>query len=492
VDNISDELFAAARLARYGDGVAIECAGRTLTYRQLAARSEQIASALGGNGAEPGDRIVMRASDTEGLVAAILGAMQAGFVPVILSPRVSDDDLPYIADETGAVLFVENDPDSVGEVSIKKMPTVPGGGPGKRLPGEAFWLYSSGTTGRMKGVIHGHQALAPVLSFHRDTLQVGPGSRTFCTSRISFAYAMSNGLLAPLALGATVILHADWPSPESTLEMIRTARPDVIFSVPSMYRAWLELPGDQLEPMAAAERFVSAGEHLPVPVGDRWRDLCSRNILDCYGCSETCFLTFASTDQAKPASVGTPCADVEAVLRDETGAVVGAGGTGSLFIRHPFLALAYGPAAADDAQARFQDGWFATGDIFRCDDDGYWFHDGREDDWLKVAGQWVSLRRVEEVAAGFDGVSAAAGVSAKDADGFLRIAVFVVPAGHADEPTLVGRLQAYLDEALPTFKRPKWIRTIDVLPQTSTGKVRKVELKGIIEEGHGTGEGAAP
>lgn len=479
--NIAAQVFSEARLARHGDAVAIVCDGRQLTYHDLAALAATTARAMADAGAGAGTRIIVQAADTEGQAAAILGAMGAGMVPVILSPRLADDDVAYVAEETGARLRVGDDPGVPGGVRVSALAGATAA-PATADPREAFWLYSSGTTGRMKGVIHGHNDLEPVLAFHRETLNVGPGVRSFCTSRLSFAYALSNGFLAPLALGGTVILHPDWPSPETTLATAAATAPDLVFSVPSMYRAWLAQPTDALAPMREATRFVSAGEHLPAAVAERWRDLTAAPVYDCYGASETCFLIFASGAGSKPDSCGFPCPGVETQLRDEHGNILNPAKIGTLFITHPFLALGYGPAADAGAQGRFRDGWFATGDIFRCDKDGHWFHDGREDDWLKVAGQWVSLRGVEATAAECAGVDVAAGVAANDPDGFLRIALFVVPAPDAAGADLAAAVRGHLDTSLETFKRPKWVRVVDDLPRTATGKVRKVELRRMVED----------
>ncbi len=334
----------------------------------------------------------------------------------------------------------------------------------------------------MKGVVHGHHDLAPGVAYHRNALEMGPGTRIFCTSRLSFAYAIGNACLAPLAVGATIVMQPDWPTPENSLEMIEASRPEIVFSVPTLYRNWLELPAGQLEPLRRVGRFVSAGEALPPSIAERWEALIGHPIFDCYGCSETVFFAFATPPgRRKPGSVGFPCAEVETRLYDEMEQPVAAGETGRLLIRHPFVALGYGPAAAH-AQSRFQDGWFATGDVFRRDDEGYWYHCGREDDWLKIAGRWMSIKDLEETAGGFDGVAESVTVAARDADGFMRVALFVVLSDGEDPEQFVTRIEGFLDGCLPHYKQPKWIRVVDDLPRTATGKVRKAELRQMIEE----------
>lgn len=493
--NIAGMLFSGDHLERVGDRDAILCEGRRISYGELVDLVVRAGRALEAQGLRAGDRVVLRLRDTELLVGAIFGAMHVGLVPVILALHVTGGDLRHVLEDTRAALLVDEDDAEdedaplpvkrmrVGELARLPVPSVSSGRLDAVAGGrEAFWLFSSGTTGPMKGVVHGHHDLAPVVAYHRNALEMGPGTRIFCTSRLSFAYAIGNACLAPLAVGATIVMQPDWPTPENSLEMIEGSRPEIVFSVPTLYRNWLELPAGQLEPLRRVDRFVSAGEALPPSIAERWETLIGRPIFDCYGCSETVFFAFATPpDRRKPGSVGFPCVEVGTRLCDEKEQPVAAGETGRLLIRHPFVALGYGPAAAH-AQSRFQDGWFATGDVFRRDDEGYWYHFGREDDWLKIAGRWMSIKDLEETAGGFDGVAEAVAVAARDADGFMRVALFVVLCDGEDPEKFVTRIEGFLDRRLPHYKQPKWIRVVDDLPRTATGKVRKAELRQMIEE----------
>jgi benzoate-CoA ligase len=496
LDNIAGALFSGTLLGRVSNRDAILCEGRRISYGELADLVIRTGHALREQGLRTGERVVFRLRDTELLVGGLFGAMYGGLVPVILALHASDDDLRYVIEDTGAALVVDEDDRAnadarplpitrmgAGEFARLQQSPVPAGGFAPVSGGrEAFWLFSSGTTGRMKGVVHAHHDLAPVTAYHRNALNMGPGTRIFCTSRLSFAYAIGNACLAPLAVGATMVMQPDWPTPENSLETIEATRPEVVFSVPTLYRHWLELPAGQLEPMRRVGRFVSAGEALPPSIAERWTALTGRPIFDCYGCSETVFFIFATPpERPKPGSVGFPCAEVETRLCDENDQPVAPGETGRLLIRHPFLALGYGPAAAH-AQKRFRDGWFATGDVFRRDDGGYWRHSGREDDWLKIAGRWMSIKDLEETAGGFDGVAEAVAVAARDADGFMRVALFAVLGDGEEHETFVTRIGGFLDGRLPHYKQPKWIRVVDELPRTATGKVRKAELRKMIEE----------
>jgi benzoate-CoA ligase len=159
---------------------------------------------------------------------------------------------------------------------------------------------------------------------------------------------------------------------------------------------------------------------------------------------------------------------VQAKLVDESGREVGDDAPGVLWVRHPSLALGYKSTAAT-ARA-FRDGWFCTGDLFTRDADGFWSHQGRADELYKIAGQWVKPAELEEAVLADARIREAACVVVRDADGFDRLALFVVGDGAADAAA------ARLGE-LPRHARPKWVRAVPELPRTATGKVQRFRLR---------------
>jgi benzoate-CoA ligase len=169
---------------------------------------------------------------------------------------------------------------------------------------------------------------------------------------------------------------------------------------------------------------------------------------------------------------GVPLGGVEARLVGSDGGPVQEGEPGVLWLKHPSLALRY---KSPEATARaFRDGWFCTGDIFTRDADGGWTHQGRADDLLKVAGQWVNPREIEEAVLADTRVREAACVVVPDRDGFDRLAVFAV----GDDAAHVAA--ARLAE-LPRHRQPKWIREVAELPRTATGKVQRFKLRERLE-----------
>jgi benzoate-CoA ligase len=175
---------------------------------------------------------------------------------------------------------------------------------------------------------------------------------------------------------------------------------------------------------------------------------------------------------------GRPFPGVEVRLRDAQGAQTRSGEPGVLWVRHPAQASGYANLA-DKTREQFGDGWFCTRDIFVCDAHGHYIHQGRSDELLKIAGQWVQPGEVEEVAGLEAAIGEAACVPVPDADGLERLALFVTATG---EPALAQRAAIEACErALPRHKRPKWVRTVAELPRTATGKVQRFRLRELLE-----------
>jgi benzoate-CoA ligase len=175
---------------------------------------------------------------------------------------------------------------------------------------------------------------------------------------------------------------------------------------------------------------------------------------------------------------GKPMALTEVELRDERGSEPPRGAPGVLWVRHPAMARGY-LNLPEQTREQFRDGWFCSRDMFIRDEAGFFVHQGRSDELLKVAGQWVRPGELEEAAALEADVAEAACVPVLDADGLQRLALFVTARGDAAQAELAAA--AACERALPRFKRPKWIRAIAELPRTATGKVQRFKLREMLE-----------
>jgi acyl-coenzyme A synthetase/AMP-(fatty) acid ligase len=463
--NAAEFLLGPAALERHGERIALASGGRGLTYRELAAETARAANALRTRGVMPGQRVLLLMPDSPRLAAAWLGAVHAGAVAVLVNPRIPEEDRRHIVADCRPQLTLADD-----EAWRAGMRTAaPHAVPFAADPADpAFWIYSSGTTGRPKGIVHAHRSVLLAGQALREVFGIQPGERVLATSKLFFAYALENGLLGPLASGATALLHEDWPDAQAVAERVARERPAAFFSVPTFYRKLLALGPEHLAPFAAVRRCISAGERLPAQVLERWREATGGAILSLYGTSETfCVCIATAPGSASATHTGQPMRGVETRLEN-----------GVLWVRHSSCALGYANLPQDSA-ARFRDGWFCTNDVFSVDERGFFSHQGRSDEMLKVAGQWLRPADLEHALAGEPAIREAVCVRVADAEGFERLALFVTSSRPADEARILAARACA--QALPGYKRPHWIRVVDALPRTSTGKVQHFRLRELME-----------
>jgi benzoate-CoA ligase len=445
--------------------------------------------------------------DTPEFAAAWLGAVHAGAVSIALNTKCSEEDYRHIRADSGARLaiveaeFAAARPDLAAEHARHGGLVVAGDGatagaaswrealaraaaqapPFDATPGHpAFWLYSSGTTGKPKGIIHTHRSILAAGQAQREVFGVRAGDTVLTTSKLFFAYALEHGLLGPIATGATSLLNPDWAEAEATLELVARHRPMALFSVPTFYRRLLALGSARLAPFREVRRFVAAGERLPQSMIEQWRTATGGEILSLYGMSETfCACIVAPVGSGDGGRTGKPLAGVEARLLAADGTEAPAGEPAVLWIRHPALALGYANRP-EQTQAQFRDGWFCTRDLFVKDAAGFFTHQGRSDELLKISGQWVQPQELEEAVAGDPSIVESACVPVTDAEGFERLALFVAARG--ESAAAVAAAGRVCEQKLPGFKRPKWIRVVAELPRTATGKVQRFKLRELLEQ----------
>lgn len=442
--------------------------------------------------------------DTPEFAAAWLGAVYAGAVAVAINNRLSETEYRHILADTQARLVLVEDvfalarPDFTAELAAQKRLALagnaaaaaprwrellssvsPASAPFDAAPDTpALRLYSSGTTGRPKGILHGQRAIAAVGESVRAFGITGE-DRFFATSRLFFSYGMEHGLLAPLALGASAVLCPDWPDEDAVLALCERHRPTVLFSVPTMYRRLLAERRGALAALAGIRRFVAAGERLSPQLVGQWRETTGGEMLSLYGMSETfCAAMVTAPGASNGLRTGRPLPGVEVKLLDSEEKPAAPSEPGILWLRHPALALGY-VNLPEQTQAQFKDGWFCSRDRFLLDDEGYFLHQGRADELVKIAGQWVQPGEIEEAACTAPEVLEAACVPVIDREGLERLALFVTP--RADDAAAREAASAACERALPRHKRPKWVRAVAELPRTATGKIQRFKLREILQ-----------
>jgi benzoate-CoA ligase len=446
----------------------------------------------------PGERVLLLLRDTPEFAAAWLGAVRAGAVAIGLNSKLAEADYRHMATDSEARLLIADEGllavlgPLAGELAAARRlvplrewlqhvaAAMPRGSAHDAQPEDpAFWLFSSGTTGRPKGIVHTQRSILPAGQAQREAMGLGPDDRIFNTSKLFFAYALENGLLGPLSLGATAILHPDWVGVGEVETLVDKQRPTALFSVPTFYRRLLALPAERLAPFGAVRHFVSAGERLPGPLFEAWRAAAGREILTIYGMSETfCVAMITPPGSSGAQRSGRPLEGVQTRLLATDGTEAAPGEPGELWIRHPALSIGYANRP-EATREQFRDGWFCTRDLFVRDAQGNFSHLGRSDELMKVAGQWVQPSELEEAVNGLPAVAEAACVAVADAEGAERLALFVAARGVDAQSAVAAAAQA-CEQKLPRHKRPKWIVPVPELPRTATGKVQRFKLRELM------------
>jgi 4-hydroxybenzoate-CoA ligase/benzoate-CoA ligase len=475
--------------------------GRVTTYGALCERADRAGNALRALGVQMEQRVLLCMLDTPDLPAVFWGAMKAGLVPVPVNTLLTTADYEYLLRDSRAralvvssALLPKVEPALRGQPFLTSVVVSGGSAPGHVVLDEllaqartdldpapttrddvAFWLYSSGSTGQPKGAMHLHGDLVETARLYGEgILGMRPDDVVFSAAKLFFAYGLGNAMTFPFAAGASSVLLADRPTPQSVVGLLRSEKPTLFFGVPTLFAAILADP--TATDLGGRLRFcVSAGEPLPRDIGVRWRERYGVDILDGIGSTELLhiFVSLRPGD-VRYGTTGKPVPGYEAQIVDEQDRPVRPGEIGELRVSGPSSAIAYWNNREKSLQA-FRGRWTYTGDKYRQDTDGYYVYCGRSDDMIKAGGQWVSPAEVESALVAHPSVLEAAVVAHKDENQLDKPKAFVVlkPGAQASSE----ELQRFVKERLAPFKYPRWVDFVESLPKTATGKIQRFKLR---------------
>ena len=476
-----------------GHRVALVSDEASLTYAGLDEAVRRFAGALVRAGVHRGERVALLLPDTFTLAIAFWGTLAAGAVAVPINTLLKPHDHRAILEDCDARLAVL-DP-QIADRSIAPEGTLVWTGdeaaelaaasePAPEYArthrdGFAFFLYSSGTTGEPKGVVHLHHDMwFCAETYGARVLGIREDDRCFSVAKLFFAYGLGNSLYVPHHAGASTALFSGRPTPAAVFEQVRRHRPTLFFGVPTAY-------GNMLAAMEAGEEAdfssvrlcVSAGEALPASLFERWRARTGVEILDGIGSTEVLHVFLSNRPGAcVPGSTGRPVPGYDLRLVDETGTDVPQGELGDLLVRgDSTMALYWNKHEATKHALRGE--WIRTGDRYYQDEDGNYYHAGRSDDMIKSGGIWVSPVEVEGVLVAHPDVLECAVVGMPDEDGLAKPRAFVVLRAGADPHDLEARLRAFAKERLAPYKAPRWVSVVPDLPKTATGKIQRFLLR---------------
>jgi benzoate-CoA ligase family protein len=469
-----------------GAKVAVRCAGEELTYAQLHDRICRAGNVLRALGTGREDRVLMILDDSPTFAALFLGAMRIGAVPAPVSFLDTTENFRHYARDSYATLIVAEDAlvERVqGAMARSAFEALMDEHPGETPPADthrddvAFWLFSGGSTGFPKGVVHLHHDIPYTCeTFAREILQITESDVTFSSTKLYHAYGLGNNLTFPYWVGATTVLRPGRPDPRGLLETAAAHRPSLFFSVPTLYGAMVNLPDAAEHDLSSVRMSVSAAEPLAPEVLRRWQAAFGLDIVDGIGSTEMLHIYCSNRPgDVRPGSSGKPVPGYELMLLDEHRQPVPQGEVGNLYVRGD-SALAYYWHQHEKTKAAIHGDLFFTGDRYRETADGYFVYEGRADDMIKIGGLWASPIEIENVLVEHPRVLEAAAIGI-DADYTTRVKAFVVCRGEAGTEDLVTDLQEWCKSRLRRYEYPHVIAFVEELPKTPTGKIQRYKLR---------------
>ncbi len=501
--NAAEDLIGRNLKAGRGAKVAfIDDAGQC-TYAELAERANRFGNGLKALGIGMEDRVMLAMLDCIEWPVAFLGSIRAGIIPIATNTLLTTKDydfmlgdsrakalivsealLPAFAPLLGKFPFLEHvivagkagaGQLAFAEVAAKGGPDL---APAPTTSDDAcFWLYSSGSTGTPKGTVHLHASMILTAELYaKPVLGIREDDVVYSAAKFFFAYGLGNSLSFPMAVGATAVVTAERPTPDSVFKRIVEKQPTIFYGVPTLYAALLASPAFPEKGRHRLRVCTSAGEALPAEIGRRWTEKTGTEILDGIGSTEMLPICMSNRPgEVRYGTSGKPVPGYKVKVADDAGNVVKAGEVGDLYISGPTSASQYWNQR-EKSRATFQGEWTKSGDKYAFDDDGYYTYAGRSDDMLKVSGIYVSPVEVEAALISHAAVLEAAVVGADDENRLVKPKAFIVLKPGASATT--EELQAFVKEKLAPYKYPRWIEFVAELPKPATGTIQRFKLRG--------------
>ena len=473
------------------DGKPVQC-----TYRQLLARANRIARALGEDlGLVPGNRVLLRGPNNPMMAACWLGIVKAGGIVVATMPLLRAKELTQVAvkarcslalcdarlleelelarpdcpDLKRIVAFGDGTLESLLEAKPETFDNVD-----TAADDVALIAFTSGTTGQPKGTMHFHRdVLAMCDAFPRSVLKPGPDD-VFCgTPPLAFTFGLGGLLCFPLRAGASTVL-VEKLMPDTLMQAIRDFKATICFTAPTFWR--LMAPLAEKGGIGSLKKCVSAGEALPDATRQLWKQATGIEIIDGIGATEMIHIFISSPPEAvRRGAIGQVVPGYQARIVDDDGQPLPPGAVGRLAVKGP-TGCRY---LADVRQSQYvQDGWNLTGDAFSMDADGYFFYQARTDDMIVSAGYNIAGPEVESALLAHPAVAECGVVGVPDEErGQIVKAVVVLREGQVPSEALARELQDFVKRTIAPYKYPRAVEFAAALPRTETGKLQRFRLR---------------
>jgi len=487
-----------------GNNIAIRTFEGSWTFLELYEKANQIAHVLRDEmGLVPGNRVLIRSANNPMYVACWFGILKAGGIVVATMPLLREKELSIMTEcaEISHALCDYTLEDALQAVDspflkhvitfdgsgqrVSKLETLMGNKPKtlKNHPTKSDSLaiigFTSGTTGKPKMTSHYHKDILLICeAFPKYALQPAPADIFTGSPPLGFTFGLGGLVLFPFYYGASTFL-IEKPSPDLLLKAIAEHKVTVCFTAPTAYRVLTTKVKDF--DISSLRKCISAGETLPLKVWEDWYEATGLKIIDGIGSTEILHIFISSNEEnMRKGATGLPIRGYEAMIVDAKGNEVTDGSPGRLAVRG-ITGCKY--LNSPDKQKEYvENGWNITGDIFRKDEDGYYWFVARGDDMIISSGYNIAAIEVESVLLCHEDIAECAVIGLPDENrGMLVCAYIVLKDKDKACDELTKNIQDWFKNVAAPYKYPREIRYMEALPKTETGKIQRFKLKNILQ-----------
>jgi acetyl-CoA synthetase len=483
-----------------------------ISFSELSQRTSQFSQLLRDLDVVSGERVLIRLPNCLDYPIAFLGAMKLGAISVPTSTLLTVEEVLYLAKDSKARVLVidkamwvkllphisqcsdltlvllsgsgdvvEADSDIIVKDLSKGLASITDWQPAANTLADdpAYLVYTSGTTGYPKGVLHAHRALigrTPASEYWFDFAEDSQ-DRIMHSGKFNWTYVLGSGLMDPLYLGKTVIVHEGKNDANTWPRLIAKHKATIFVGVPTIYRQIIQKTAYSKNDVPSLRHCMSAGEHLSDEVLQLWQERFDISIYEAVGMSEfSYYLCETKSRPIRPGSAGFPQPghDIE-LLDSDTLLPVEVGQEGMICVpdTDPGLFIEYWNMPEETAKLK-HDGWFFTGDFARYDEEGYIWFLGRKDDIIKSFGFRVSPYEIERVFKSHPAIADCAAIGEEiEKDKNLVVAYVVLQDGMNVTP---DELLAFGKKHLAVYKAPKVVYLTKDFPRTKNGKILRREV----------------
>lgn len=498
--------FLSRACENWSDHVALVAKDQVLTFAQVADMARAAGNVMHKCGVSIEQRVILLMDDGPALVAAFLGAMLIGAVPIPLRKSFLPHELRYIVSDSRARMAII-DPDEIGLLpmltqtsSYLQRVLLSSPVPTSTVPSlqeniqdastsleaaattaddTAFWAYSSGATGFPKASIHMHQSLPYCCAaFADNVLNLCEEDSILSLNSMSSTLGLMNSIFFPLYTGATVTIPEPKAKPGAIIETINTHRTTILFASPSHYQPLLMEAITRQASLSSLRMCLSSGQPLSPALEANWKSHFGIELLSGLSSTEALYTFTTNTlNDVRTGSVGKPVPGYKIRIEDEQGQQVKPGVVGDLFVSGGSLAAGYWNRHYRNSNT-FIGCWLRTGDKCLQDEQGYLYYSGRCDDMIFVHEQWIAPSEIEKHLLEQPQIREAAVIGYHDNEGNTRLRAYVVLKSDCDTtPELANRLRVLANAEQPPAKQVKWIEFIPSLPHSADGSLQRFKLR---------------